>query len=131
MAGRNILIDPNWAMWLSVVKRARRPGLSLHELPPIDLVLMTGDRLGDRSSELERLLIRHYRWKHLVPDERVTVVAPPSGSIDPPKTVRFDFAAADAGKRSLASLQPLLVRLRRLVTRARASRNALRRGLRL
>ena len=41
MAGRNILIDPNWAMWLSVVKRARRPGLSLHELPPIDLVLIT------------------------------------------------------------------------------------------
>jgi hypothetical protein len=35
--------------------------------------------------------------------------------------VLFDFAAADAGKQSLASLQPLLVRLRRLVTRARAA----------
>lgn len=41
MGGRNILIDPNWAMWLSVVKRARKPGLALHELPPIDLVLIT------------------------------------------------------------------------------------------
>jgi hypothetical protein len=90
-------------------------------MEPIDLVLMTGDRLGDRSSELERLLIRQYRWKHLVPDERVTVVAPPPGPIDPAKTVLFDFAAADAGKQSLASLQPLLVRLRRLVTRARAA----------
>jgi L-ascorbate metabolism protein UlaG (beta-lactamase superfamily) len=41
MAGKNILIDPNWAMWLSIVKRARRPGLALHELPVIDLVLIT------------------------------------------------------------------------------------------
>lgn len=41
IAGRNILIDPNWAMWLSIVKRARKPGLALHELPAIDLVLIT------------------------------------------------------------------------------------------
>ena len=41
MGGQNILIDPNWAMWLSVVKRASRPGLTLHQLPPIDLVLIT------------------------------------------------------------------------------------------
>lgn len=36
-----ILIDPNWAKWLKVVKRLRHPGIELHELPAIDLVLIT------------------------------------------------------------------------------------------
>ncbi|MFV0415462.1 MAG: MBL fold metallo-hydrolase [Chthoniobacterales bacterium] len=37
----NILIDPNWAKWLKVVKRIRHPGIALHDLPAIDLVLVT------------------------------------------------------------------------------------------
>jgi len=37
----SILIDPNWARWLKVVKRLRDPGLKLHELPAIDLVLVS------------------------------------------------------------------------------------------
>jgi L-ascorbate metabolism protein UlaG (beta-lactamase superfamily) len=41
MAGLNILIDPVWAPWLAVVKRAHAPGLTLHELPRIDLVLVS------------------------------------------------------------------------------------------
>ncbi len=40
-SGQNILVDPNWAKWLSIVKRVRQPGLELHELPDIDLVLIT------------------------------------------------------------------------------------------
>lgn len=36
-----ILIDPNWARWLKLIKRLRNPGLELHELPAIDLVLVT------------------------------------------------------------------------------------------
>lgn len=39
--GRNILIDPNWSKWLKVIKRIRHPGLQLHDLPDIDLVLIT------------------------------------------------------------------------------------------
>lgn len=39
--GMNILIDPNWAKWLKVVKRIKKPGIELHELPAIDLVLVT------------------------------------------------------------------------------------------
>jgi len=38
---KSILIDPNWAKWLKVVKRLRHPGLALHELPAIDLVLVS------------------------------------------------------------------------------------------
>lgn len=39
--GVNLLIDPNWARWLKVVKRLREPGLELHALPEIDAVLVT------------------------------------------------------------------------------------------
>ena len=37
----NILIDPNWANWLIVIKRLKRAGLSIDDLPNIDLVLIT------------------------------------------------------------------------------------------
>lgn len=39
--GVNVLIDPVWAKWLGIVKRVRMPGLSITELPPIHLVLVT------------------------------------------------------------------------------------------
>ena len=37
----SVLIDPNWAKWLKVVKRIKHPGLEIHDLPAIDLVLVT------------------------------------------------------------------------------------------
>jgi len=37
----NILIDPNFANWLFLVKRIKRAGLKIQDLPPIDLVLLT------------------------------------------------------------------------------------------
>jgi L-ascorbate metabolism protein UlaG (beta-lactamase superfamily) len=37
----NLLVDPNWARWLKVIKRLREPGLELHALPEIDAVLIT------------------------------------------------------------------------------------------
>lgn len=37
----SVLIDPNWAKWLKVIKRLRQPGLEIHDLPAIDLVLVT------------------------------------------------------------------------------------------
>ncbi len=41
IAGLNILIDPNWSLWLKGIKRLRKPGLHLQALPMIDLVLVT------------------------------------------------------------------------------------------
>lgn len=41
MEGVSLLIDPNWAKWLKVIKRLKHPGLHLHDLPAIDLVLVT------------------------------------------------------------------------------------------
>ena len=48
----NILVDPNWANWLLVVRRLRHAGLAHHHLPSIDLVLITHahfDHLNRRS----------------------------------------------------------------------------------
>ena len=41
MGGVNILVDPNWALWHSIFKRVRRPGLAIEDLPRIDLILIT------------------------------------------------------------------------------------------
>lgn len=41
IAGKNILIDPNFARWIFVLKRLRRPGLRMRDLPPIDAVLVS------------------------------------------------------------------------------------------
>lgn len=41
LGGQNVVIDPNFADWLFVLKRLRNPGIRLHDLPPIDVVLVT------------------------------------------------------------------------------------------
>ena len=37
----NVLIDPNFANWLFLLKRIKHSGLKIKDLPPIDLVLLT------------------------------------------------------------------------------------------
>ena len=37
----NVLVDPNFANWLFLLKRIKRSGLRIQDLPPIDLVLLT------------------------------------------------------------------------------------------
>jgi hypothetical protein len=44
-------------------------------LEPIDVVLMSGLRLGDQSSELERHLVRRFRLDNDIPASVATVVA--------------------------------------------------------
>src|SRR5437773_6018462 len=41
IGGQDVVIDRNFARWLFVLKRLRQPGVQLHDLPPIDLVLVT------------------------------------------------------------------------------------------
>jgi len=41
IGGRNFVIDPNFAKWIFILKRLRRPGLAIKDLPPIDAVLVT------------------------------------------------------------------------------------------
>src|SRR5208283_2406034 len=51
----NLLVDPNWAKWLKVFKRMKHPGLRLHDLPAIDLVLVTHAHFD----HLDRKSLRH------------------------------------------------------------------------
>jgi L-ascorbate metabolism protein UlaG (beta-lactamase superfamily) len=37
----NVLIDPNFANWLFLLKRVKRAGLRIGDLPPVDVVLLT------------------------------------------------------------------------------------------
>jgi L-ascorbate metabolism protein UlaG (beta-lactamase superfamily) len=37
----NVLIDPNFANWLFLLKRIKRSGFKIGDLPPIDLILLT------------------------------------------------------------------------------------------
>jgi L-ascorbate metabolism protein UlaG (beta-lactamase superfamily) len=37
----NVLVDPNFANWLFLLKRLKRSGLKISDLPPIDLVLLS------------------------------------------------------------------------------------------
>jgi L-ascorbate metabolism protein UlaG (beta-lactamase superfamily) len=41
IGGCNVAIDPNFARWLIVLKRQKRPGVRLRDLPPIDYVLVS------------------------------------------------------------------------------------------
>jgi L-ascorbate metabolism protein UlaG (beta-lactamase superfamily) len=38
---RAVIVDPNWANWLGFLKRLREPGLHLHQIPEVDLVMVT------------------------------------------------------------------------------------------
>jgi L-ascorbate metabolism protein UlaG (beta-lactamase superfamily) len=41
MGGQNVIIDPNFARWLFVLKRLRITGVQLRDLPALDVVLVT------------------------------------------------------------------------------------------
>jgi len=41
IGGRSVVVDPNFARWLFVLKRLRRPGVRVADLPAIDLVLVS------------------------------------------------------------------------------------------
>jgi L-ascorbate metabolism protein UlaG (beta-lactamase superfamily) len=68
----NILIDPNWANWLLVIRRLKRAGFLPGDLPNVDLVLVTHahfDHLNRRS--LRQIAARQ---DILVPDGVVDLV---------------------------------------------------------
>ncbi|MFZ4484034.1 MAG: MBL fold metallo-hydrolase [Chthoniobacterales bacterium] len=56
--GVNLLIDPNWARWLKVIKRLREPGIELNALPEIDAVLVTHAHFDHLDRKTLRLVAR-------------------------------------------------------------------------
>jgi hypothetical protein len=87
-------------------------------LEPIDCVLMAGEKLGDLSSELERLLVHDYRASHDVPDSLPTLIDLGQPLLVGPALV-IDPRTAAPGKFALASLWPLFKALAALITKSR------------
>ena len=90
-------------------------------LEPLDVVLMSPASAVDVPGDLERYLVARYRADHAVPDDHATRFGTLGVDVDPVAMLHADFAHAGDDGVSLAKLRPLLVRLRRLVTRSRAS----------
>ncbi len=61
IGGQNLLIDPNFARWLFVLKRLRRPGLRIKDLPALDLVLVTHAHFDHLHRPSLRALVRRNR----------------------------------------------------------------------
>lgn len=61
IGGRNVLVDPVFAKRLIVLRRQRRPGLLIEEIPPIDLVLVTHAHMDHLNIASLRKIIRATR----------------------------------------------------------------------
>lgn len=89
IGGRNLLIDPVFARALILLRRQRRPGLRVRDLPPIDAVLLTHAHMDHLHLRSLRQVIRHTR--------RITGVAPevilPIGTADLVERLGFRMAS--------------------------------------
>lgn len=63
IGGKNVAIDPNFANWIFVLKRLRRPGLRLRELPAIDYVLVSHAHFDHLHKPSLRAIARWSRRK--------------------------------------------------------------------
>jgi L-ascorbate metabolism protein UlaG (beta-lactamase superfamily) len=73
IGGQNVVIDPNFAPWLFVLKRLRKPGVQLHDLPPIDLVLVTHAHFDHLHRPSLRAIVQQARSRDAEPP---TIVVP-------------------------------------------------------
>jgi L-ascorbate metabolism protein UlaG (beta-lactamase superfamily) len=67
MGGQSVILDPNFARWLFVLKRLRQPGVRLHDLPPIDLVLVTHAHFDHLHRPSLRAIVQQARVRHAAP----------------------------------------------------------------
>src|SRR5258707_520311 len=59
VGGENVVIDPNFARWLFLLKRLRQPGVRINDLPPVDLVLITHAHFDHLHRPSLRALVQH------------------------------------------------------------------------
>src|SRR5512146_1382076 len=72
LGGANLVIDPNFARWLFVLKRLRKPGLRIKDLPALDMVLVTHAHFDHLHRPSLRAIARASRRKGAHP----TIVVP-------------------------------------------------------
>ena len=58
IGGKNVVVDPNFARWLFVLKRLRRPGIKIKDLPAIDYVLVTHAHFDHLNRPSLRAIVR-------------------------------------------------------------------------
>ncbi len=63
LGGKNLILDPNFARWLFILKRLRNPGVRVRDLPALDLVLVTHAHFDHLHRPSLRALVRHTRRK--------------------------------------------------------------------
>src|SRR2546425_5317143 len=73
IGGLNVLIDPNFARWLFVLKRLRQPGIYVRDLPAIDLVLVTHAHFDHLHRPSLRAIVQQTRRRQ---DRPPTIVVP-------------------------------------------------------
>jgi L-ascorbate metabolism protein UlaG (beta-lactamase superfamily) len=61
IGGRNVLVDPVFSTRLIVLRRQRRPGVLVPDLPPIDLVLITHAHMDHLDKNSLRRVVRATR----------------------------------------------------------------------
>ena len=61
MGGKNILVDPVYARWLILLRRLRRPGVRIKELPEIGLVLLTHAHMDHLNLPSLKKIVRRMR----------------------------------------------------------------------
>ena len=78
MAGQNVVIDPNFARWLFVLKRLRKPGIRMRDLPPIDVVLVTHAHFD----HLHRPTLRSLVWQNRLRRKKSPIIVVPRDVFD-------------------------------------------------
>jgi L-ascorbate metabolism protein UlaG (beta-lactamase superfamily) len=61
LGGQRLLIDPNFANWLILVRRLRRAGVTIPSLPPVDWVLITHAHMDHLNRPSLRRILGHTR----------------------------------------------------------------------
>ena len=61
VGGQNLLVDPVFAQWLVVLRRLRRPGVTIEQLPAIDAVLLSHAHMDHLNRPSLMRIVRHSR----------------------------------------------------------------------